>query len=179
MNIPARIISGDTIEWTEQASADRGSAEFTLTYAIRGAVNLTVTGVAAGSGWNVTITSTQSATLTAGTYTWQAYLTSGSVRYTVGTGTLIVDPNITAQSAGYDGRTQAEVDLAAVKQEIRARTTGGMTIEYTIGTRSLKKESISRLLELKSALEADVARERQAKRLSDGLGRGIFVRFGR
>lgn len=178
-NIPAKFVAGDTVEWTDNAFDGKTSANYTLTYALVGAIKLTVNGVASSDGWNVTITSTQSATLTAGDYSWHAYIVSGSTRYTVGTGTLTVEPNITNQAAGYDGRSPVEQDLAAVETEIRARATGGMTIEYSIGNRSLKKESITALLSLRSQLRIDLAREKQAKRLSEGVGRSIGIRFGR
>lgn len=178
-NIPAKFVAGDTVEWTDSSFGDKTSTNYTLSYAIVGAVKLTVNGVPLADGWTVAITATQSATLSAGDYSWHAYLTSGATRYTVGTGTLTVEENITTKSAGYDGRSQVQQDLDAVEAEIRARASGGMTVEYSIGNRSLKKESISRLLELRSALRSDLVREQRAKRLSEGLGRSIGIRFGR
>lgn len=178
-NIPAQFMAGDTVTWTDSSFDGKGSADYALTYTLVGASKLVVTGVASGDGWDVTITSTQSAALTAGEYSWQAALTATGVKYTVGTGSLIVQKNISAQDAGFDGRTQAQIDLDAVKAAIRARISGDAVTEYTIGNRSLKKEQLSALIALRTQLEADVAREKQAKRLSDGMGRAVFVRFGR
>lgn len=178
-NIPANFVAGDTVEWTDNAFDGKGSADHTLTYTLVGASKLVLTGVATADGWATTITAAQSAALAAGDYAWHAALTKGSTRFTVGTGTVTVEPNIANQSAGYDSRTQIQQDLAAVEAEIRARATGGMTIEYSIGNRSLKKESISRLLELRSALRSDLVREQRAKRLSEGVGRSIGIRFGK
>lgn len=178
-NIPAQFLVGDTVKWTDSSFDGKGSADYTLTYTLVGPSKLTVTGVASGDGWDVTISASSSAGLTAGDYVWQAALTATGVKYTVGTGQLVVQKNISAQDAGYDGRTQAETDLAAVKAAIRARVSGDATVEYTIGNRSLKKEPLANLIALRTQLEADVAREKQAKRLSDGTGRAVFVRFGR
>lgn len=178
-NIPQQFVAGDTIKWSDSAFDGKGSPDYTLTYALRGESSLDVVGTAAAGGWDVTITASQSNELPAGDYAWHAYVTSGLNRFTVGSGVVKVLPNIAKQGAGFDVRTQIEKDLAAVEDEIRARATGSMTIEYSIGNRSLKKESISRLLELRSALRIDLAREKQAKRLSEGVGRSIGIRFGR
>lgn len=178
-NIPAQFHAGDTVEWSDSSFNGKSAAAYALTYALRGPVNLTFTGVAAGDGWDVTITAAQSATMPPGDYTWQAYLTESGKRYTVGSGKVSVLANIATQVVGYDGRTQIEKDLDAVKEAIRSRLAGDATVEYTIGNRSLKKEPLSALLSLRTQLESDVAREKQAKRLSDGTGRSVFVRFGR
>lgn len=178
-NIPATFVAGDTVQWTDSAFDGKGSGTYTLRYALRGEASLDVTGVASADGWNVTIPAADSNTLPPGTYAWHAYLTSGATRFTVGNGVVIVNANIALQGAGFDPRTQIEQDIIAVEAEIRARATGGATIEYSIGNRSLKKESISALLALRSSLRLDLAREKQAKRLSDGMGRSIGIRFGR
>jgi hypothetical protein len=178
-NIPASFVAGDTVQWTDGAFDGKGSSTYTLTYALRGESSLNVTGVPTADGWAVTMTAAQTNELPSGDYAWHAYLTSGSNRYTVGSGVVKIEPNIALQSAGFDARSQIEQDLAAIEAEIRARATGGATIEYSIGNRSLKKESISALLSLRSALRTDLAREKQAKRLSEGVGRSIGIRFGR
>lgn len=178
-NIPTSFVAGDTVEWTDSAFDGKSSSNYTLTYALRGEATLDINGVPLADGWTVTIPSSSSNNLPAGDYAWQAFLTSSGKRYTVGSGVVSVKPNIALQTNGFDARSQIEQDIAAVEAEIRARATGGATIEYSIGNRSLKKESISALLSLRSALRADLARERAAKRLSDGVGRSIGIRFGR
>lgn len=183
MNIPEFIYAGDTVKWSEDATNGRTSATWAMVCEMKdgaGHDHVTVTGVAnSGGGWDFTIADETTDDFTVGTHYWQIYVTKNGEKYTVDSGTIAVKAAVSLGGQTFDGRSQAEKDLDAVKTEIRARATGGMTVEYTIGTRSLKKESISRLLELKSALEADVARERRAKRISDGIGRSVFVRFGR
>jgi len=184
MNIPSSIYAGDTVKWTENATSLYASPDYVATCVIKdggGATNhLTLTGTANSSGgWDFVITDEQSVLLDPTTHYWQTYVTKSGERYTLGQGSLEVIGNIAGGGNTYDGRTQVQIDLDAVEAEIRARATGGMTIEYSIGNRSLKKESISRLLELRSALRSDLVRELRAKRLSEGLGRSIGIRFGR
>lgn len=183
MNIPAFFYAGDTIKWSEDPIDGKPSSLWTMVYSIKhesGNDAATVTGVPnASGGWDFTISAATSAGLHVTTHWWQAYITYNSERYTQGQGSLVVKANIPGDGSNYDGRTQIQKDLDAIEAEIRARASGGATIEYSIGNRSLKKESISALLSLRSALRVDLAREQAAQRLSEGVGRSIGIRFGR
>lgn len=112
-------------------------------------------------------------------YFWQATVTKAAQVITIGSGRLTVLKNLALSVAGYDGRTQSEIDLAAVQAEIQARISGGATIEYTIGTRRLRKEALSELMALESRLKLLVSKERKAQDLANGLGdpRNVYVRF--
>jgi hypothetical protein len=180
MTVPSYFIAGDTVTWKVPAQGDKTSADYVLTFALRGHQTLTVTGTADGGGWVVTLTAAQTGVLPAGDYSWSQAIAAGAERYTISQGRTKVQPNIAAQVVGFDGRSQAEQDLAALQAEIRARVQGGASLNYTIGSRSLAKEPISALLELESKLKADVAREKAAQRVANGAGnpRSIFVRFG-
>lgn len=184
MNVPALIYAGDTVKWNEPATADYSStASWVATFSMRHATGndaLNITGVADGAGgWDFTITATQSAALHVNGHWWQIVVTKAPERYTLGTGELTVKANIPAAGNTYDGRTQAEIDLDAVRAEMRARITGGSVQEYTIGNRSLKKMPMADLIALESKLKADVARETRADRISKGMdsGRAVYVRF--
>lgn len=183
MNIPGLIYAGDTVTWTEQATAEHNSGSWTRTVALRHSTDadaLNVTGVAnAAGGWDFTITAAQSKTLGVGTIYWHDVITSGAVRKTQGTGTLQVQANIAGTGTTFDGRSQAQIDLEAVRAAMRAIVTGGATQEYSIGNRSLKKMSMPDLIALEDKLKTDVARQARADRLAKGMnsGRAVFVRF--
>lgn len=188
MNFPSEFFAGDTLTWRDKQTRDSlgnsiQSSDWTLTYAVRGAVNLTLTASADGTGWITTATATQTATLNTGNAPvvvyWQAYVTKGSDRITLGSGQSNVKPNLSAQTAGFDGRSQAQKDLDAVTAEISARINGGSTIEYTIGNRSLKKEPTSSLIAMQNRLKYLVMKEQRAADIANGLGdpRAVFVRF--
>ena len=85
----------------------------------------------------------------------------------------------TGTPATFDGRSEAEVELAEVRAAIRGLITGGVA-QYTIGTRTATKLDLPKLMERESNLKAIVARERAAARLAAGLGdpRNLLVRFG-
>jgi hypothetical protein len=184
LNIFATLTKGDSATWNDASFTDTqgkpyDSSAYTLTYEIRGAVTLTLTAVGSGSGWKTSITTTQSNTLTPGTYYWAAYVSKTGERVTAGTGTLVINADLAAASAGYSGASQEETDLQAIKAEISARVSGGLTLEYTIGNRSLKKEPLTALLELKDRYERLVRRQREAEMVANGLGnpRRVMVRF--
>lgn len=184
MNVPALIYSGDTVKWNEPATADYSStASWVATFSLKHADGndaLTVTGVADGAGgWNFTLTAVQTATLHASIHWWQLVVTKAGERYTLGTGDLAVQGDIPASGNHYDGRSQSQIDLDAVRAAMRARIAGGEVQEYSIGNRSLKKMPMADLIALETKLKADVARENRADRLAKGLnsGRSVFVRF--
>jgi hypothetical protein len=190
MRIPSIITAGDTVVWQDYGFVDAqgGSVDsqyYSLAYNFRGPASvLDLTGVAQGTGWLFTMSATQSAALNLGTsralWFWQASATKAAVRVTAGDGTLNVKPNLAAiTTAGFDGASKAEQILKAIDTEIQARINGGATVEYTIGTRSLKKEAMSELLKLRSMYNTIVARERRGQMIKNGLGNPsrVGVRF--
>lgn len=192
MKIPAQIVAGDTITWRDVAFTDSSgnsvdSTAYTLQYSLRGpAAGVDVVATANGNGWQTQLTSVASAALNKGasalTWYWHAVATaSGGVRVTAGDGVLLVKPNIAnvGVSLPFDGTSQAEKDLAAVRGQISARIKGDATLEYTIGNRSLKKEPMANLLTIEQRCLRIVARERRAQAIKNGLGNPgrVGVRF--
>lgn len=192
MNIPPIIVQGDSVTWRDTPTQDNlgntiSSPNWALSWYFSGPTILTVSSTAYSGGWETSLTAAQTAALTAvatagatPNYFWQATASYGALKITIGTGTLLVQKNLATATAGYDGRTQAEQDLAAVQTEIRARVSGGATVEYQIGSRRLRKEPMTALLELESRYKLIVSKERQAQSIANGLGdpRNTYVRFG-
>lgn len=180
MYSPAIFTQGDSVTFTVVDIGDRTSATYTLSYALRGVSSLTVTGTASGNGWAVALSPTQTAGMTAGLYFYSILISKTGERWTLESGELTIAADVAAQSAGYDGRSQAEIDLASVRAEIRARITGNLTWQYMIGNRELRKEETPNLLALERKLKADVLRETWAKKIALGIGspRNVLARFG-
>lgn len=142
-----------------------------------------VTGTArADGGWDMEITATTSSAFDAGAWYWETRATSGATVLSVGSGTTQVLPSLSyAGSPGaFDGKSQAEQDLAAVQAAIRAIVSKGNK-SYTIGDRKFDAADLGQLMEREAQLKAIVARERAAEKVAAGLGdpRSLFVRFGR
>jgi hypothetical protein len=192
MRIPPRFTAGDTVTWSEPTLLDgQGlpvtSTDYTLSFSFRGPAVLAaagdVAGVAAGTGWAMTLpgstTAAMNATNKGARWWWQAFATKAGQRLTVGSGQLVVDANFAALSGLVDGRSAAEQILAQIEATILARTTGGGVAEYTIGTRSMKYMAMTELLQLKSRYQMVVARERRRQAFKNGLGAPdrIGIRF--
>lgn len=185
MNIGSQLTIGDSMTWDDDTFSDSNginytSAGYTLTWSFRSGTVLDITSTAKGNGWTTTISTAQSAVMTAGNYYWQAYATGSGTRVTAGTGMLKMAANLATAIAGFDGRTQTQKDYDAVTAEITARISGGVTLEYTIGSRSLKREPTTNLIALQSRLATMLNREKAAQSMADGLGnpRRVMVRFG-
>jgi hypothetical protein len=186
--IPAQIRAGDTVKWRADASQDNlgnavDSGSWTLTYYIRSNTageGVTVVGSAYGTGWEFTLSSTNSATLDAGDYYWQAIATYGSEQLTLGAGQLevLAALDYSGTPAAYDGRTQAQQDLDAVQAAIRTLISNGAK-QYSIGGRSFTKLDLPDLMQRESTLKAEVKREQKAALIANGLGNphNLFVRF--
>jgi hypothetical protein len=188
MKIPATARNLDTITWTDEpTSSGINAATHLLRYYLRGATagaGETLTGSASGNGWSFTWAVNESITVTT-SYAWQAVAEalSGGALTTLGSGTIQLLPSLaySGSPTAFDSRTQAQKDLDAVQAAIRTRISGGAVAEYTIGNRRLKRMEMTDLLMLESRLKAEVARERAAEMIANGMGnpRSLFVRFGR
>lgn len=190
MRIPQTARNGDTVRWLDEATVDVfgaaiDSSTHSLVYYLRanasGAAE-TLTSTASGSGWLFSWTVAESVSSPT-TYFWQAVATAlvGGAKTTLGSGSLTIEPSLAyvGSPGAYDGRSQAEKDLEAVQGAIRTLLSGGSVKEYRIGTRNIKRYDLAELLQLEGKLKADVAREKQAEMIANGLGnpRNMFVRF--
>ncbi len=184
MKIPLEINAGDSISWKDDPTTDNlgnsvDSNSHVLTYEFRGPTSLSLTAVADGSGWITTLETAESEALSAGTYYWAAYATNSPDRVTIGRGSVLVKKNLEDVTGVYDGRSQSQKDLDAVQAAMRAMISGGAVQEYSIGNRSLRKITLADLMILESQLKAQVAREKKAESIANGLGNpsNVFVRF--
>lgn len=189
MNIPSVIRAGDTVVWTDRSGRDNlgnpvTSGDYSLTYYLRtnaASEGATVVGTPDKDGWKFTISSSVSAGFDAGIWFFQAVASSAGQTLTLGAGQVTVEASLafSGSPAAYDGRSQAEKDLEAVTGAIRAMISGGAVQRYQIGGRELWKIPMADLLLLQSRLKAEVAREKKAEMMANGLGNphSVYVRF--
>jgi len=189
MNIFSKIRQGETASWADYAFTDTQGNSYqsnthALTYVIAGPASTTIlplslVAVAQGNGWTTSITAAQSAGLAVGRFFWAAYASKTGVRVTASTGYFDVLQDLLTAGTVYDGSTQNEKDLAAVRAEMTARIAGTATIEYSIGTRHLKKEPMSELIKMETHLIIKVRRDRAAEKIANGQGNPgrVLVKF--
>jgi hypothetical protein len=178
--VPDLIYAGDTVIFDVPAFKDAigttiDSGTYTLNWYARtntASEGATITGVAEGDGWRITVPSSTTTGFDAGLWTWQAIATYGSTQYTAGRGqfTVKATASYTGTPGAFDDRSRAEIDLGYVEAAIRTLTQGGMVQEYSIGGRSLRRYKMTELLELRSTLQNEVAMERRREKIRQGLG---------
>lgn len=176
---PLEIIAGDYLQWKRVLTDYPATAGWVLSYTfINSTHKITITASASGGDHLVTVISATSLGYASGVYRWQAVVTLAGVVHVVGTGELTVKPNFAAATT-LDTRSTVKVTLDAINAEITARLSGGMTQEYTIGNRSLKKEPMTELLKLRDKYAAAYASEQNSERVGNGLAgkNRILVRF--
>src|SRR5687768_10887976 len=94
---PTTFTAGDTVAWTRSLADYPASAGWVLNYRfINSAARFDVVGSASGDDHAMSVAAAVSADYAAGTYTWQAFVTKDSERYTVDEGTCIVEPDLAA-----------------------------------------------------------------------------------
>jgi len=195
MAILPSITSGVDAVWVDAETVDVfgdavTSSTHSLVYYFRlntDSEGVTATAVAYNSGWKTTLTAAVSCSLLVGALTgfFRRFLpkTGDSTVQEYSRGQIEVRPSLayTGTPGAFDGRTQAQKDLDAVKAAIRSIVSGGAVSEYKIGSRNLKRYDLSELLELESRLKSIVAKENKAKLIASGLGdpHNLYVRFNR
>jgi hypothetical protein len=180
--VPDLIYAGDTVIFDVPAFKDAigttiDSGTYTLKWYARtntASEGATITGVAEGDGWRITIPASTTANFDAGLWTWQAVATedTNNTQYTAGRGqfTVKATASYTGTPGAFDDRSRAEIDLENVDAAIRTLSSGGMVQEYSIGGRSLRRYKMTELLELRSTLQNEVAMERRREKIRQGLG---------
>ena len=187
MNIPKQIYAGTTIKWRDDAAVGPlnesiTSSDWTLTYYLRTNTNHeghTVVGTSYGSGWEFTISATDSAGFDAADWFFYAEASKGSEKFTLGSGQLKVLASLsyTGQPGAFDGRTAAEKERDDIKAALSKFKDGAQ--EYSIGNRTFKRVAMADLQMRLNRLNAIIVRERKAAMIANGLGdpHSLYVRF--
>lgn len=175
---PTSLAAGDTAKWKRSLADYPASAGWTLTYTLVSATaRITFAAQADGDDHLVAVPAVTTAGWAAATYTWRAQASKAGEVYTVGSGTITIEPAFTAAT---DARTHARRVLDAIEAVIEGRATSDVE-EYQIAGRQLRYIPITELLALRDKYADSVKREEAAARSANGLsdGRRVYVRFAR
>lgn len=178
--VPNLIYAGDTVVFDVPAFTDAigtriDSGTYTLTWYARtntASEGVAIVGAVEGDGWRVTASASVTNGFDAGLWTWQAIATYSTLQYTAGRGqfTVKASAKYSGTPGAFDDRSRAEIDLSYVETAIRTLAQGGMVQEYAIGNRSLKRYKMVELLQLRDDLKNEIAMERKAEKIRQGLG---------
>tara|TARA_B100001769_G_scaffold248450_1_gene220145 strand:+ start:2457 stop:3038 length:582 start_codon:yes stop_codon:yes gene_type:complete len=189
-DLPTVITAGTTIEWVDEATTAGinktiSSPDWTLEYYLRtntASEGHTATGTqySESTGWQFTISATDSAGFAAGNWFWVARAFKSSDVFEIGSGELEVKQNLqyTGTPSAIDNRSQNEIDLDAVTAAIRA-IIADKASEYSIGNRRFKRIDLPELRAREAELKARVFSEKRYSLISQGLGdpKNLYVRF--
>jgi len=178
---PKRLTAGDTIAWTKALADYQASSGWTLHYRLINADgHLDITTTAAGADHAVAVAAATSATWPAGIYTYSAYVTKASERYTVGSGQIDIAANLAAVTVGSDTRSDAQVILDNLLAAYRAATaTHSYVAAYEHAGRKMQFNSKTDWLLEINFWRREVTREQRARRAAAGedLGTKTYLRF--
>jgi hypothetical protein len=180
---PLEVTVGDFIQWKRSdLSGDYPNDLYTMSYVYHlvdgSGPQPHVTGVALGDDYLFTVTSAQSAQVTAGTYKWQLEVVKNSDgnRAVVDRGQVefVADIDI----AGVDLRTHAEIMVQKIQSVLDGKADSDVA-NYSIGGRSISKMTFDELMNARDRYRAEVLQQKNrelAKRGKQG-GATVKVRF--
>jgi hypothetical protein len=167
---PVELVQGTSVAWSRDFGDYPPSDAYVLTYEFRGEGSaLTVTGVAGASAWDVAITASESAALTAGEYVWQVFASKTGERHFLDSGSLVIVADLATNPAPTDKRTHAAKMLELLST----------MLENNAYLKTQTPESIAALVSARKGYEWDVKRELDAEKLKRGgyPTRKVFARF--
>lgn len=179
---PVEITAGDTVRWQKTFPDYPASDGWVLSYSLLGPLGaISITSTPNGDDHLIDQSPTDTAAWGASRYAWQAVMTKAdpAARYTVGTGVLVVNPDLAAPASGYDGRSSArrilDALMAAYETYVASR---GHVSEYQIAGRTMKFRTVEELIKQIDYWKREVTREDSAAALAAGRRPGrVFVRF--
>lgn len=162
--MPPRFNLGAALVFTLALAAFPASAGWTLNYRLipRSALGTAIefTATASGDEHAVEVAAATTATWVAGTYTWVAWVTSGSDVRDVAQGEITLLPNPRTVNGPLDLRSETRLALDNVRAVLRGKASADV-LRYTINGRSLERYPVSELIALESKLVRDLQREEQ------------------
>lgn len=181
---PTSLTAGDTVQWTRSLSDYPASAGWVLKYRlINAAGKIDITAGASGADHLVNVAAATTAAWAAGTYAWHGYVEKGAERYTIGTGSIVIRPNLAAEAAGFETRSTAKQILDELEAAYKDYATNGQGLvqRYTIGGREMWFKSAADFIQQIEYWRKQVQDEAVVESMAKGLGnpRRLFARFAR
>jgi hypothetical protein len=167
---PEIVTEGDTVTWRRYLADYLPADGWVLSYAlVNSSGQITFSSTADGQYHLVSVPAATTADWDAGEYQWQAYVTKGSDRFTVGQGSITVRSNFAADSLGADNRSHARKVLDALKASMENKATSDQ-VAMSIRGRSISRMSPAEMIKWIDFYEKQVAKEDEVERRRRGVG---------
>jgi hypothetical protein len=166
VELPRRITIGDTITWDEALSDFPASASWVVTYNFTSptAQFSSTHAIINVDDHRITIVTTS---LEEGHYEYTKKVTDGTTTHTLERGVLDVGPDLSADTAGVDRRSFAEVALESIEAMLLGKATKDQT-SYSLNGRALSRYSFDELRAFRAELRIEVADDKQKQRRAAG-----------
>lgn len=169
--VPERIFAGDTELYTRRFADYPASAGWGYKLYVAGASVFNIAGAPNGDDFDVTILSTDTVALVAGSYRYIERVKKSTEEHTVGQGVIDVLLNLATASAG-QAQSHEELTLTVIEAALSGRMTSDVQ-SYMIAGRSVVKIPIAELMQMKGYYRAIIERQRTGE-----IGRTVEVTFG-
>ncbi len=171
--IPQSINQGDSLDWVESESDYPASDSWLIGYnLIKSGQRINFESTADGDDHSLDLTTTTTAAWAPGNYSFQRYAKNGTERITLTRGTVEIKRDFLTEG---DERNHAQICVDNIEAVLENRASLDQE-NYTINGRSLTRMSISDLLMLRDTYRAELARAKNAERISQGLGTKQIIR---
>lgn len=177
---PGSLIAGDTAKWLKTLGDYPATAGWVLSYILINATSkITFSASASGADHLVNVAAATTASWAAGSYSWRASVALAGEVYTVGSGTITVEPAFGVGVSTLDDRSFAAKALANIEAYL-VDPNNLSAARYSIAGREIQKIAMVDLLKARDKYKAEVALETAASDAGRGLPdrRRIYVRFG-
>jgi hypothetical protein len=163
--LPRRITIGDTITWDESHSDFPASAGWIVSYSFTGPnAKFATSHAAVGDTHRLTIATAE---LEVGEYPYAKKVTDTTSTFTLERGFIDVEPDLSADTAGVDRRSYAEITLENIEAMLTGKATKDQT-SYSLNGRALSRYSIDELTDWRAQLRVEVRDEKQKARRRAG-----------
>lgn len=173
LNLPKQIRAGDSLKFNDSLS-NYPAPTWTLSYTLATAdLIIEITSTADGSEHAIYEVLATTADWEPGKYRWQATVSDGTDRFTVGTGSTQVLADLS--QAGQGEICHVEKVISAIEAMLEGKATTDQQ-SFSVAGRTLSRYTIPELLAWRDKYKAELVRLERAERLSQGLGNSSKIR---
>lgn len=159
--LPPCITAGVTFERSICLEKYRASEGWTLSVALRGPSTINLTGTADGDQHDLNAPASTTSGWKPGRYSYTMRVTKAGDVFEVESGSVVIEPDISAVTDGTDTRSHARRTLEAIEAVIEGRASLDQE-RYRINNRELYRTPIEQLLKFRDVYRAEVQREEAA-----------------
>ena len=175
---PLRLYAGDTLEFKISLSEYPASDSWILYYVlVNSSAKITFNSTADGDVHLIDIAPATTANYTAGTYSWQSYVSNGTDRYTVDSGEMVIKADYSEQTT-LDDRSVIKITLDALESTLQGRASKTQS-KVKVGDKEIQYLTHSELIKAIESYRKWYDQEKVAEDLLNGNSTKskVYTRF--